>query len=158
MLDRANAAGANDLWFMNSYVRIALSKRDNEEGISLLEHWLPYGDSPPVHVHDEEDELFYLLEGEVLFEVGGQRFIARAGDAFAAPRKTPHGFRVTSEGGARLLTISHGGFEDTVRAASRPAATRDLPEPIAPTPEMQAELGAICSANGIELLGPPLTA
>jgi mannose-6-phosphate isomerase-like protein (cupin superfamily) len=152
------ASTTDDLWFMNTHVRVALAKSGNNEGISLLEHTLPYGDAPPLHVHEDEDELFYLLEGEMIFRVGDHAFTAKAGDAFVAPCKQPHGFRVVSPEGARLLTITRGGFESTVRSASRPALARRLPEPIEPTLEMQNALGSICAANRIELVGPPLTA
>jgi len=154
----ATTDNRTDLWFMNSHVRVALSRSGNEEGISVLEHTLPFGDSPPLHMHHDEDELFYILEGEVLFQIGGNSVVAKAGDAFVAPRRQPHGFRVASSGGARLLTITRGGFEATVRTASRPAEADGLPDPVEPTPEMQASLGVICAANGIELLGPPMAA
>ena len=157
MQDLVNATSDNGLWFMNSHVRVAVSKSDNNEGISLLEHTLPYGDSPPLHMHEEEDELFYLLEGEMFFQVGGSSFTARTGDAFVAPRKQAHGFKVLSEGGARLLTITRGGFEAAVRTASRPAEAHELPKSSEPTLEMQTALGSICGANGIELVGPPIT-
>jgi len=154
----ATAEAHDSLWFMNSHVRVALSRGANNEGVSLIEHTLPFGDAPPLHMHEEEDELFYLLEGEVFFRVGARSFIAKAGDAFVAPRKEPHGFMVLSEAGARLLTITRGGFEDAVREASRPAEGCTLPEPVEPTPEMQQALGTICSANGIQLLGLPIAA
>lgn len=148
----------SDLWFLNSHVRVALARSGNHDGISVLEHRLPFGDSPPLHVHHDEDELFYILEGEVLFQIGEVSQVARAGDALVGPRGRPHGFRVISKDGARLLTISRGGFEAAVRAASRPAETDGLPVPVEPTPAMQANLGSICAANGIELVGPPMAA
>lgn len=158
MLANAEIQPGNDLWFLNSHVRVALAHTSNHEGISVLEHRLPFGDSPPLHVHHDEDELFYVLEGEVRFQIGNRAQVARAGGALVGPRGQPHGFRVLSKGGARLLTISRGGFEAMVRTASRPAETEALPAPIEPTPAMQASLGAICAANGIELVGPPLAA
>ena len=154
----AMTAEEDSLWFMNSHVRVALSKGGNNEGISLLEHTLPFGDAPPLHMHEDEDELFYLLKGEIFFQVGALSFLAKAGDAFVAPRKQPHGFKVMSPGGARLLTITRGGFEETVRCASRPAQSYELPAATEPTPEMQSALGSICAANGIALVGPPLAA
>lgn len=96
------------------------------------------------------------LEGEILFQIGETSQVAKAGDALVGPRGQPHGFRVISKDGARLLTISRGGFETAVRTASRPAETNGLPVPSEPTPVMQASLGSICAANGIELLGPPM--
>ncbi len=147
---------ANGLWFGNGHVLIRLARADNADCISVLEHHLPFDDAPPLHVHHDEDEIFYLLEGEVRLQVGGGVLIGRAGDTLLAPRGVPHGYRVVSPGGARLLTITRGGFEAMVRAASRPAPAVVLPEPTVPTFEMQANLAARCAAQRIELLGPPI--
>lgn len=146
------------LWFLNRFVKIASSRHGDGIGMSVLEHHMPYGDAPPFHVHEDEDELFYVLEGEIAFQIREQTVIARAGDTVVAPRKQPHGFRVVSAKGARMLTITGGGFEDMVRSASRPAMSAELPEAVEPTPEMQNALGTLCAANGITLLGPPIAA
>ena len=146
------------LWFLNVHVVIALSQRDNQDGISVLRHHAPFGDAPPWHVHHEEDEIFHVLAGELRFKVGDRTILVRAGDTLNAPRGVPHGFRVVSPEGARFLTITRGGFEGLVRSAARPATADALPEPMEPTPEMQADLAAKCAAQKIELLGPPIAA
>lgn len=148
--------GANGLWFLDARVSIKLSRADNADGISVLEFHMPLDHAPPLHVHHEEDEIFHVLDGEARFLVGGKTLVGRAGDTLLAPRGIPHGFRVTSPEGARFLIVTRGGFEAMVRAASRPAAAPGLPEQVAPTPEMQAELAAHCAAQGIDLLGPPI--
>lgn len=145
-----------DLWFLNSRVTIALAQADNGDGISVLDHQLPPGDAPPLHVHHGEDEVFHLLEGEVVFEVGGEKQVVRAGQTICAPRDVPHRYRVISPDGARYLTITRGGFERMVRSASRPAESAGLPPMQTPTPEMQRRLAELCAAQNIELLGPPL--
>jgi uncharacterized cupin superfamily protein len=58
---------------------------------------------PPLHYHFEQDEWWYVLEGEFLFKVGDQTFIAQKGDSAFGPRQVPHAFAKTNEGPARLL-------------------------------------------------------
>ncbi len=149
-------SGANGLWFGNGHVLVRVAQADNADGLSVLEHRLPFDDAPPLHVHHEEDEVLYLLDGELRLRVGGEVLTVGAGDMLLAPRGIPHGHRVLSPGGARLLTVTRGGSEAMVRAASRLASAVVLPEPVAPTPEAQASLAALCAAHGIELLGPPI--
>lgn len=150
-------AGADQgLWFINSRVEIALSQADNADGISVLKHRVPPGDAPPLHVHQEEDEIFIILEGEMRFSVGGKTLVGRAGETLYAPGGVPHGYRVTSPEGARFHTITRGGFERLVRAFSRSAENAGLPAFSLPSPEAQKMLAEACAAAGIEILGPPI--
>ena len=55
---------ANQLWFQNSLATIRVSMSDGQDGISVLEHRVPYGFSPPLHLHRAEDEVLHVLEGE----------------------------------------------------------------------------------------------
>lgn len=155
MSDAQPASGAG-LWFLNSHVTIVLSKDANADGISVLDHRLPPGDAPPLHVHHGEDEIFHIIAGEIRYRIGERTQIVRAGDTVLAPRDVPHAYRVLSPEGARYLTITRGGFEAMVRSASRPAPSVTLPEPVEPSPELQAKLAALCAVQNIELLGPPL--
>ena len=144
------------LWFTDSRVNVRLSARDNAGGIAVLEHQLPFGAAPPTHVHHDEDEVFHILEGAIRFRVGDAERIGRAGDTVTAPRGVPHAFRVESPLGARVITVTRGGFEAMVRSVSRPAEDAGLPPREAPTPAMIEAMGDACRANGIDLLGPPL--
>ena len=82
---------------------------------------------------------------------------AKPGEVVHLTRGIPHGFKVVSPEGARLLIVSNGGFEAMLLAASQVASSVSLPEQQQdPTSEMQAKLAEICSANGIQLLGPPI--
>lgn len=146
----------HDLWFLDDHVDIVVSKRDNADGVSVLKLRLPFDDAPPLHVHHAEDEIFHVLRGTVRFEVGASTVEARTGVTVLAPRGIPHGFRVVSRDGAEMLTITRGGFEDLVRRLARPARHRNLPQPQAVTPDRQAELAAVCQANQIDLVGPPI--
>lgn len=153
MLDQAMPKA---FWFMNNHVSIPVSKADGADGTTVMIHTAPFDEAPPLHVHHGEDEIFHVLEGVVRYLVGSRRIEAQKGDTLLAPRGVPHGFRVLSEGGAKILIITRGGFEDMVRSAGRPAEHDDLPQAVQPTPEMQADLRARCAEHQIEILGPPI--
>jgi mannose-6-phosphate isomerase-like protein (cupin superfamily) len=70
----------------------------------------------PLHVHQNEDELFYVLEGEHVFQVGDQEFHAGPGGVVFAPRGVPHAQRrVTPRTGRILALTSPAGFEGFFR-------------------------------------------
>src|SRR5918997_2965440 len=70
----------------------------------------------PSHVHQNEDELFYVLEGDHVFEVGGQEFRVGPGGLVFAPRRTPHSQRrVVPREGRVLVLTSPAGFEGFFR-------------------------------------------
>ena len=146
------------LWFLNTLVTVRVAARDGTNGMTVLEHTAPYGDSPPLHVHRNEDEVFHIISGELRCRVGAQDLTVRAGDTVQAPRGVAHTYVVVSPQGARWLTVTcRGDFERLVRSLARPAERDGLPPATgAPTPEQVAALSAACLAHEIELIGPPL--
>lgn len=145
------------MWFLGTTVRILASSEDGGDGISVIESVAPEGDSPPLHVHRTEDELFHVLDGELRLRVGDGELRLAAGDAAVAPRGVPHTYRVESAQARWLVTTARGDFERFVRALGRPAESDGLPPQAPPTPEQVEQLAATAAAHGIELVGPPLT-
>ena len=147
------------LWFLDTHVIIRIRHGDGTDGLSVLEHRVPYGDSPPLHVHRNEDEVFHVLEGELRFLAGGREVRAYAGDSVLTVKGVPHTYRAESQGGARFLTIVRGGdFEGLVRALGRPAERDGLPDAAGPpSPEQAKALAQACLRHGVELVGPPLS-
>lgn len=149
--------GKELLWFNNTLVAIQVSSADGEDRICVIEHRQPYGDSAPLHVHRNEDEVFHILEGRIRFVIDGRERIAGAGETVLAPKGLPHTYRVESREGAHTLTVTRGSnFETMVRKASRPAGRPDLPPAAEPTPAMIAALTSLCAENDIDIVGPPL--
>jgi mannose-6-phosphate isomerase-like protein (cupin superfamily) len=148
-----------DLWFLDTRVAVLISCEEGSDAISLLEHWAPHGDSPPLHIHRAQDEVFHILEGELRFVVDGQTIRAAAGQSLLAPKGVAHTYRVESAGGAHWLIVTRGGdFERFVRALGRPAEQPGLPSRSGPPMAEQAQaLAAAALQYGIELVGPPLT-
>jgi mannose-6-phosphate isomerase-like protein (cupin superfamily) len=58
---------------------------------------------PSRHYHFDQDELFYVLEGEYVVEVGSERFNLSAGDCVLGPRRIPHAWAFVGETKGRLL-------------------------------------------------------
>ena len=147
----------SQLWFLNSLVTVRVSSEQGSDATSVIENLSSRGDSPPLHVHHTEDELFHILEGELRFQVGDEEVRAGAGETLLAPKGVPHTYVVESERGRWLVTTAHGDFERFVRSFSRPAERAELPEPSPPpTPEQAEALAAACREHGIELVGPPV--
>jgi mannose-6-phosphate isomerase-like protein (cupin superfamily) len=150
---------SEDIWFLNSWVTVRRAHAEGPDGVSILEHRAPFGDTPPTHMHHDEDEVFHLLEGEVEFDLGGRRRRIGPGETVVAPRTVAHCFRVLSPEGARFLTLVVGGqFESFVREIGRPATARSLPSPSMPSPDAVDMLARIAAANRIAILGPPMAA
>ena len=106
------------------------------------------GMASPHHVHRNEDEAFYILEGTVAFLCGDAWHVAGPNTWVFGPRDIPHGFRVIGSTPARmLLQCAPAGFERFVRELSLPVdATPSLPD--------LAVLIATAARYGIEILGP----
>ena len=73
---------------------------------------VPPGGGPPPHVHSREEEGFYILEGEITFQIGGERLIATAGMFANMPVGVPHSFNNESDKPAKMiLTVAPAGLE-----------------------------------------------
>jgi quercetin dioxygenase-like cupin family protein len=120
---------------------------------SLIEEIAPRGEGTPLHVHREDDETFYVLEGELTFYLneGSQPIPASAGSFVHIPGGVAHAFQVDSET-ARYLITTTPQHERFYRAISEPAQSRTLPpeEPL----DME-KIEAAAREYKVEILGPP---
>jgi len=147
------------LWFFNTEVIIRVSETEGGDRISVLDHRAAFGDSPPLHRHIDEDEIFHIISGTVRFVVGGKELTAGPGDTVRGPKNIPHTYRVESSDGARMLSITaRQQFEHFVRALGRQPTREGLPDPSGPPTAQQAEaLAEAARKYRIEIMGPPLT-
>jgi quercetin dioxygenase-like cupin family protein len=115
--------------------------------LTALENVIAPGDGPPLHVHANEDEAWYVLEGELHFRLGEETAAAPAGTFVFVPRGTPHNFQNAGDAPARILVLfTPAGMERFFdRFAAMPAGT-------AP-PEAFRSAGL---EAGMEVVGPPL--
>lgn len=116
---------------------------------SLFEEEVPLGMGPPPHRHDW-DEAYYILEGEVEFEVDGKSVKSAKGDFNYLPRNTVHGFKGASDSPARVLIFAapaHGS-----------EFFHELNDEIRTLPEDGAKIPAIGERHGIHFMPNPAEA
>lgn len=115
---------------------------------SLFEEEVPLGMGPPPHRHDW-DEAYYILEGEIDFEVDGQLVKSRVGDFNYLPRNTVHGFKGASPMPSRVLIFAapaHGS-----------EFFQDLNDQIRSVPDDLSKIPEIGRRHGIEFMTAPAT-
>jgi quercetin dioxygenase-like cupin family protein len=140
-------------WWFGALAELKATAADTDGRMTIVEVTEHPGSEAPLHVHHRDDEAFWILEGEVTFEVGDATIEARAGDYVFAPRDIPHRFTVGDRGCRMLFILVPGGIEDVIRATSEPAASRTLPPPAEPPTAEEIEgLKAIVKEHGYELL------
>jgi quercetin dioxygenase-like cupin family protein len=128
----------DELTFLDNRVRVHVTSA--RTGVyALLESEAPAGSQPPLHLHRDEDEGFYVVEGELTMWVGAATQVLHAGDFAFGPREVPHTLRVGATG-ARWLVTAGPRFEAFVRAVAASGA---------------AHVNRLAAEHGIELLGPP---
>ncbi|MDQ3887599.1 MAG: cupin domain-containing protein [Actinomycetota bacterium] len=144
------------VWFLGALVRIRVGGDSTGGSLAVLEHYGERGYCSPLHRHEADEELFFVLEGQLRVEVDGQQHAAGPGAVAVLPRALPHAFVVTSPH-ARFLTFhTPAGFERfTLEAGTATTSLEHSPpndRPLEP-----AALAEMASAFGIQILGPPPT-
>ena len=139
-------------WFFNALTTTTATMRETAGAYSLTEHLVTAASNPPMHVQVDEDEAFYVLDGEIEFEVEGEVVVATAGSFAFVARGAAHCFRVLTPT-ARMLVICSGkpadNLEEFFTTMGTPATERVLPVPGPPDEQRLVEL---CARTGIELL------
>jgi quercetin dioxygenase-like cupin family protein len=144
------------IWLGEATMTLKATASSTGGELMLIETLAPVGHGPPLHVHHDEHEAFYVLEGRLEVLVGGARHEAGAGAFAFLPRGIAHTFRVIGDTPARMLTIAvPGGLEGFFREAGRPAE-HDGPPPAAGLDV--ARMRAAGARYHNEIVGPPLAA
>jgi len=142
------------LWFLGVLATIKASRETTGGRVAVIEHLAPQGAGSPLHVHHNEDEWFYVTEGQLTFWIGGQLTDAPAGSFVYGPRGIAHTFTRPPPGPRFLLVTQPPGFEGFVRALAEPAQSLTLPPATTAPPDL-GRMTAIATEYGIEILGPP---
>jgi quercetin dioxygenase-like cupin family protein len=85
---------------------VKAGEREPGRGAAVTEYVTRKGEEPPDHTHPTEDEIFYVLSGEVAFHCDGETFEAGAGGFVYLPSGIEHGYTILSDGDVRLLAIT----------------------------------------------------
>jgi len=145
--------GGEAFWGFGSLWTVKASAEHTGGRFSLIEELAPGGAGTPLHRHAEDDETFYVLEGEMTFYLeDDQPVTATAGSFVHVPGGAAHAFKVDSET-ARYLIITTPQHERFYRAAfGDPAQSPNLP----PEGPLDWErINAAAREYNVEALGPP---
>ena len=141
-------------WVLGMLETIKIGGEDTAGEYGLVEIVCRAGDGSPWHVHHEEDEWFYVLDGEFTVYVGDARLTLTPGSFAFGPHGVPHTFIAETDGAKVLIGFAPFQFEGFMREAGEPAPERVLP-PRPESPPDMGLLGAIAARNGFDILGPP---
>ncbi|MGH3010875.1 MAG: cupin domain-containing protein [Gaiellaceae bacterium] len=110
------------------------------------------GYGPPLHVHTREDEVMYVLEGQIRFGVGDDELVAGPGAWVWQPRDVPHSFKVEFESARALIIFTPGGIERMFEEGGVPAGESSEP-PQQEEYDLEAAV-ALAKKFGFEVVGP----
>jgi quercetin dioxygenase-like cupin family protein len=148
----ARGEGTN-LWFFNSLLTVKAGGEQTGNAWTLCEILSPPDFGPPPHVHEHEDEAFYVLEGEMSFTCGEKAWTAGPGSYIHLPRRIAHGFTTWSTGPVRMLQLSSPSqFEHYAADLGEPASQLTLPQP---QPPDITRLREVSARYGIEFMLAP---
>lgn len=108
---------------------IKVSNEQSDGAFSVVEATTAPNARVGLHVHDQDEEFYWVLEGEYHFTIDKERFITGPGGSVFIPRGTPHGWEVGELGGRTLISFAPAGGERVFREiAAAKAAGGDTPE------------------------------
>ena len=129
-----------------SEIQVLLEKGETDGEMGMFTSRFQEPGGPPLHIHEDAAEAFYLLDGSAELVSGDQRFELQAGQVAFVPKGVEHTFHMKEdEGGKILVIVTPGGFEGFF------AATRQLNMPT----DMD-KMNAISAEFGQIFIGPPL--
>lgn len=141
------------LWFAGGGV-FTMKATTGETGgaLMLFEDHVVRGKATPLHLHPDNDELVYVLDGEILVHIADAKHRVGPGGLFFAPRGVAHAFQVRSEAARLLCLQTPGSSEAFYRSVSTPATS---PDDVARPPDLQRLREGAQRSPSIKLLGPP---
>ena len=141
------------VWSLGGRFTTKVAEADAGGRFALVEALAFRSTEPPLHIHHNEDEAWYILDGHMTFYVGDKVIEADAGSFVFAPSGLAHTFTVDVEPTRVLVFASPAGFERFALELGELATSDKPPAGLAvPGPDV---LGPVAQRYGIEVVGPP---
>jgi quercetin dioxygenase-like cupin family protein len=149
---RADGEGERRRFWGGGILTMKATAEETGGSFLLFDDSMTQGKTTPLHIHADEDEALYVLEGEILVHIDGTDYPVGPLGLAMAPRGVPHAFVVTSPTARVLTLLTPGTAEGFYRAASDPAdADSDPSGPV----DFDRVRAAAESAGGMTVVGPP---
>jgi quercetin dioxygenase-like cupin family protein len=117
----------NSTWYKGILVSQLAGGTDTGGAFDLIESKMNRGTEPPPHIHDREDELFYILAGEIKVFADGDVFTVTAGESVFLPKQLPHAYLIQSDECHVLALMTPGGFLNAINKMNTPAHAMEIP-------------------------------
>ncbi|WP_029246692.1 cupin domain-containing protein [Schlesneria paludicola] len=138
-----NATEGRMIAVVGDVYRFLVTGAETEGRYAMWEATVPPGGGPPPHEHTREEESFYILEGEVTFQLGDRRIVARAGEFANMPVGVAHSFKNESQQTARMvISVAPAGLEQMFFEVGTPVA----PGTTTAAPPTKAEIEKLLAA------------
>lgn len=127
---------------------IKISGKDTENDLAVFEQTglTPKG-GPPLHIHPNQDEWFYVIDGEYLFQVGEDKYQMKSGDTIFLPRKVQHAFIQLTEIGKMIVSyLPAGKMEEFFSVTDKWTS-----------PPSKEEIFKVFAEHDMQVVGSPLT-
>ena len=125
-------------WLVDSVWSVLASADTTGGALTVMDQLMPRRSGPPPHVHERRQEYFYVLDGEIRFQLGTQIRTATSGDLLMVPANTVHAFAVVSQTARVLNLYTPGGFVEQISHLGTPATEFRLPrEGEQPSPSVE---------------------
>jgi quercetin dioxygenase-like cupin family protein len=141
-------------WLLGMLEVIKIGSEETNGEFGLLDITARAGDGSPWHVHPDEDEWFYVLEGDFTVYVGDTRLSLQTGSFAFGPKGVPHTFIAGPDGGRALIGFAPFHFEGFLREVGEPATERVLPAPLE-APRTWSGCSRSAFGTGCTSSGPP---
>jgi quercetin dioxygenase-like cupin family protein len=115
------------VWYNGSLMTFLATGEETRGKFALIEAVSRKGNDPPPHIHRREDEIFYVLEGEVVVSVGDRTIKGTSGSMIFLPRDVRHSFTIESEHARMLILVTPAGLEGWFKEFGVPAPAMTLP-------------------------------
>lgn len=131
----------------NEQMTFLMSVAETSGKFDIVEAELTYLGGPPLHVHPYQDEIHYILKGQLRYQIGEETFELGRGDSVYIPQGTPHAWVNLQQEPAQILgLLTPGGAEGFFHTlANIPAAQQDV-----------ESLARLAQEYGTEIVGSPL--
>ena len=140
------------IWMLGILMTLKATAEDTDGALGLVEGLHAPGTGAPPHIHHNEDEFFYVIDGEVEVTIGDEKIEGKAGSFVFAPRDIQHSYTVTGSQNSRiLLGVTPAGLEKCFVELGEPANTLTIP-PAAP-PDLE-KLLSIAKKYNVDFLVP----
>ena len=133
-----HASARDSVWYFGDLMTMLASGEETGGRFVIFELSIKYNLEPPAHTHTREDEMIYMLEGNMTFTIGATEQIASAGSFVFLPRGIKHSWRVHGEQARVLIMFVPSGLEHFFAALSEPAGGNVEAQPTATMTKMLA--------------------